>query len=147
MFATSYADDETLQEASKYTPLGYIVKPIERQTLRATLHMAFAKIKQHKTIVIKDGHNTYKIPETAILYLKSENIYTEIHTTEKRITIRQSMQLLLQQISIHFVQTHKSYFVNPFHINTVGAYVLLKNNSEIPISRTYKKAVMESLTH
>ena len=47
IFLTSYADKETIEEAKKVKPWGYIVKPFNEQTILASLEIAisnFAKV-------------------------------------------------------------------------------------------------------
>ena len=43
---TSYADRETLEKAKKVKPWGYIVKPFNEDTLRASLEMAISNFAQ-----------------------------------------------------------------------------------------------------
>lgn len=40
VFLTSHADDKTLKRAQEVSPLGYLVKPLQQQELKATLHLA-----------------------------------------------------------------------------------------------------------
>ena len=49
IFLTAYSDEDTLRRAKVTEPFGYIVKPIEEQSMRAAIEMALYKSKQDRT--------------------------------------------------------------------------------------------------
>ncbi|GAB4459670.1 MAG: EAL domain-containing protein [Elainellaceae cyanobacterium] len=50
IYLTAYADEETLERASRTAPFGYILKPFEARELRANLDIAFYKHRLEQTI-------------------------------------------------------------------------------------------------
>lgn len=53
IYLTAYADEETLQRASRTVPFGYILKPFEVRELRASLEIAF--YKHHLDQLVKES--------------------------------------------------------------------------------------------
>ena len=47
IFLTSYADSDTLARARDTSPLGYIVKPFNKEQLFSTIEIAWAQVHQH----------------------------------------------------------------------------------------------------
>ena len=98
------------------------------------------------------------IAAEAIIFLKSEENYVQIHYTEhsknKKFILRSSMRALEEPITAHgLVRCHRSYFINPEHIKMVrkepsGVVVaLLKEEGyePIPISRKYQEEITKIL--
>lgn len=145
LFITAHGDAKTISGAVKSEPLGYLVKPVTQQDLFANLELAFSKIKAHHHFVFKDGTHDVRIPEKNIVYLKADGNYTEIHTTSKRYVVRNSMRKVLEKIHLPFIQTHRSYFVNPDYIRETNDTTYLTTGEELPLTRKFKKDVLASL--
>ena len=47
IYLTAYSDDETLERAKQVRPFGYLVKPFDTETLKATVEMALENAKQN----------------------------------------------------------------------------------------------------
>lgn len=145
LFLTAHGDAKTVSGAIKNKPLGYLVKPISRQDLFANLELAFSKIKSNRHFIFKDGTHDVRISEKDIVYLKADGNYTEIHTTSKRYVVRKSMRKVLENIHLPFMQTHRSYFVNPDYIRETNDTTYLTTGEELPLTRKYKKEVLAIL--
>lgn len=62
IFLTSFDDEATLEEAQKYAPYGYIVKPFQDRTLLATIKTAlsnYERINEEKTINKETVESTF----------------------------------------------------------------------------------------
>lgn len=145
IFITAHGDQNTVSNAIKSRPLGYIVKPVNKNDLYVNLEMAYAKIIEKQIFTFKDGTHDVRIPENEIIYLCADGNYTEIHTTSKRYVVRNSMKKILEDIQLQFVQSHRSYFVNPAYIRETNDYIYLTTEEKLPLSRKYKKEVLNSL--
>lgn len=145
VFVTSHGDLKTVQEAINKNPLGYIIKPINQQTLQSQLELAFSKITKKKYYIFKSGRHDVRIPEDEIVFLKSDNVYTELHTKNERYIIRNSTKNILDELNINLIQVHRSYFVNPNFIIETNAKLKLTTGHELPLSRTYKPNVLENI--
>lgn len=144
IFATSYADKETLNLAFLSKPEGYIVKPFERQHLFAALEMAFNKLETQHFITFNDGKTLYQITSKDIIYLHAEKNYVSIFKNDKVHVVRKSLKEILTQLDSRFKQVHKAYVVNMYFISRINHQILLKNGIEIPLSKTYKEELIAS---
>ncbi len=50
VFLTAYSDEETVTQAKKLTPFGYIIKPVENRELQITIEMALYKFRVEKEL-------------------------------------------------------------------------------------------------
>ena len=89
-----------------------------------------------------------------ILYVYRENRDVFIKTSNKVYSTKYTLQALEEKLEIYpFFHTHRSYLVNLNFVQELvpwfnGAYTLILNNeerSEVPVSRTYVKALKELL--
>lgn len=100
----------------------------------------------------------FVIASDAVVFLKSEENYVQIHYVEhsktKKFVLRSSMRALEEQMSHYgLVRCHRSYYINPDHIKMIrkepsGVVVaLLKEDSyePIPISRKYQEEITRLL--
>lgn len=108
-------------------------------------------------------HDEYRklrfvIASDAVVFLKSEENYVQIHYVEnaktKKFILRSSMRALEEQMSHYgLVRCHRSFYVNPDHIKMIrkepsGVVVaLLKEEGlePIPISRKYQEEITRLL--
>lgn len=71
IFLTAYANDETLDRASKTGCYGYLIKPFRDKELQATVQMTLSKHRQESTIVKAANHSKSKI------FVKYDNGYRD----------------------------------------------------------------------
>lgn len=96
----------------------------------------------------------FVIDSEAVVFLKSEENYVQIHYVEnsktKKFVLRSSMRALEEQMSHYgLVRCHRSYYIHPDHVKMIrkepsGVVVaLLKEEGyePIPISRKYQEEV------
>lgn len=159
IYITSHADKSTVEKAKKTSPHGYLVKPFERDDLYTTIEVALYNFHNKMTahseeenvlikeaLFVKDGHRYVKIVLPEILWLQSDGNYVEIHTTNKKYLIRDSLKELVQKLpSQRFLRTHKSYVVNIQHIQAVESTALYINAEVIPIGRAFQEQVLRLL--
>ena len=100
IFLTSHADEETLQEASKTLPYGYIVKPFTGKDLQSNIEMALVRFEAEKKA--------------------SEINLEEIQIKLKRIFSEREKDILLALIrGLTYKAIAEKYFIS---INTVKTY-------------------------
>lgn len=144
IFITAYSDKATIINAIKSSPLGYMIKPVSERDLYVNMELALAKIGNHSYYIFKDGKANIKLNEETIYYFKAEGNYTEIYTDNKRYVIRKSLRNVKEELQNKFIQTHRSFCVNPKYISEVSNCIQLINNQTVPLSRSYKKEVMKN---
>lgn len=97
-------------------------------------------LSQRKEIFIKSGYEHIRVATDEILYIKSDADYTELCLANKKYVSSESLRYWLTQLAaLQFVRVHKSYIINPSHIQKiVGNQVYLTADQIIPIGRAYK---------
>lgn len=145
IFLTAHGDSQTVSKAVKTNPLGYMIKPVSRQDLMANLELAFSKIVDQKYYVFRDGTHDVKLIESEIVFLQVDGNYTEIHTIEKRYVVRKSMTKVLSDLHLTLYQIHRNYYVNPNFIKEANASVYLSTGHVLPLSRNYKKDLLQKV--
>lgn len=144
MFITSYSDPITIQTAASFEPQGYIIKPFTKSDLLISLELF--KSKHYKTedfFILKEGSLITKIKHSDILWVKSENIYIEIKTTNKIYVSRNSLQNFLETInSKKFIKIHRSFIVNIQYIKSMNKKFVLIQDKKLPISRKHYEALL-----
>ena len=84
-----------------------------------------------------------------IIRCQSDDCYTNIFLNDgKQVMVSKTLKEIEESLSANmFIRTHKSHLVNMDYIKTVirqdGGYIIMKDGSEIPISRRKKEAVMK----
>lgn len=148
IFLTANADPGTIERAKAARPPAYLVKPFQKEELFASIEICLHNYSQQETdnyimndsIFIKDGNYFHKIRFSDILYLESDHVYVEVHTKEKKMLVRAS----LQQYSMNFdpkmfFRVHRSYIVNLEHIDTINSEHVVIGGKAIPISKNYRE--------
>lgn len=103
IFLTAYADDATLEKASKTGCYGYIVKPFKEKDLHATIKIVLNKHREETTLQesLQETINQYSC--------NNDNIYTDSLTQlPNRLFLRDLFQCLLAKQNYNFDSTEKS---------------------------------------
>lgn len=119
--------------------VNYILKPISREKLEASLNKALDNISggEDRSIVIEKQ----KINVDEIFYIDVMGHNLTFHTRDNEISTRLSMVSVLKELDgSQFVKCHKAYAVNVSKIKKIDKdSVKLDNDDAIPLSRNYKK--------
>lgn len=161
IFLTANADTATVERAKLVEPPAYLVKPFSKDDLYSSIEVClynFSKKTQplqhgepgnyviNDAIFIKDSNYFHKVKFTDILYLESEHVYVQVHTTDRKFLVRTSMQQYLENFDEkQFVRIHRSYVVNVHHIQTINTETVLMNGTELPISKNYRDDLLSHL--
>jgi DNA-binding response OmpR family regulator len=90
IFLSAFCDDETLANAVKVEPVGYLVKPFNRNELKTTINLVAYKL-QKKSIFNCAG----KLKITAKYYYNINN-YLKIYYLDQEIPLTKNERLLLE---------------------------------------------------
>lgn len=149
-YISAYTDSETLKEAVKTNPLGYIVKPFTLNQLRAQLELAKEAIdKSHQKIHLKTGTTITKIDLEKLTYLEASKNYIIFHMDgETPIKVRSVLKEIADQLPANFIYTHRSYLLNANYLLQLKSDAcVLKNGSLIPASKSYYDKLESLLNH
>ncbi len=128
-------------------PLGYLIKPLERDRIAEVLLRAYKKFERNR-MVIHTPSQTVSFRLDEILYLEIHDKILSIHT--KNGTVLEAAAKLNDWTGKlpqeQFVQCHRSYVVALSAISSICRYtIMLKNNEKIPVSKKRYKQVLDAL--
>jgi two-component system, LytTR family, response regulator LytT len=144
-FLTSYSDKTIIANALQYNPHAYLIKPFTEIDLYTTLELIKVKKQlllkktEPEIISIKDNYEIIKIAVKDILWLKADNIYTELKTTNKTYLIRTSITKFIDEHHLNCIaRAHRTFAVNVNHVSAISGQYIIINNEKIPMSRKHK---------
>ncbi len=137
----------------KYDVTGYIIKPVDRKVFLKATKKA---LDIHNNIVNKK-------PEEAHVFVKVNNVLTKVylhdlnwvealgdyirlHTDNEKHIVLSTMKSFQEKLpETMFMRVHKSYIANMSKVKKMANNALIFDKGEIPVSRTYKEAVVRRL--
>lgn len=150
-------EKELFDEASKYAKIHYLIKPFHSFTLHSAIELALsyhefinnATLSNQKqlNLSVKQGQKE-RVTSNHILYIKSENTHTFFFSDTKKYVLKKSLtKVLLEDLDSGFLRIHHRYAVNVKCIKSwkIDSLILI-NNEQLPIGRTYQKSVCYTLT-
>lgn len=161
IFATSYRDAATINDALDIKPVTYLTKPVQSGDLQAALLMAqrltqtdtatyTAELQHPKDdfIFIKVGDKLQKVNFKDVLLVQTDakNYCTIITKDDKKYSVRNSIQALLSIFPpSNFMQVHRAYIIN---IQYVESYIeaeqcIVIKKYDVPAGRTFKEAIQQ----
>lgn len=166
IFITAYHDYAL--KAIKYGALDYLLKPLDEAELKAVLEkvrqsgigqpqpdqlaiarQSFQQGGLHNRIVLRSQQYLKVVPFEEIIYCHSDTGYTTFFLTgDRKIVVSKSIKEYEELLPAYFMRPHQSYLVNHHFIDTYhkDGYLVLRNNTEIPVSTRRKDFVIEYLT-
>lgn len=166
VFTTAY--DEYALDAFEIEAVDYLLKPYDEIRFRKTMKRirkiltSRANGKQGKEVILKpttskllvdDGERMVVLSPESIYYAVPSNRLLEIHTEDKVIMSRMTLQELEDKLSGDmFFRAHRSYLVNLNHIleitpwfnGTSNITLKDKENTKIPVSRSASKTILQT---
>jgi len=165
IFITAY--EEYALKAIKHSALDYLVKPVIADELRTALDKAENQIlndlrlqlstlqlnlqsQKNRTLVLKTLDKIYLVEIMEIIRCESDGHYTSIFTREGRKYVVSNPMKDYEDILEEngFFRVHKSHIVNLSYIESFDkqGYVILKDNSTLPVSRRRKNELIEKFS-
>jgi two-component system LytT family response regulator len=167
IITTAY--DNYAIKAFKEHALDYLLKPIDSEDLLKSVKRIrknqknnalgnelkkiiedFTPQKQPKRLALPLTGKTVYVQMDDIMYCKSDGNYTEVHmiNNQKEMVSKKLKELELMTNN-SFFRVHNSYLVNLTFVREFvksdGQYLILKNGTSIPISRSKKNDLIQLL--
>ncbi len=122
-------------EKRKHTWHFYRLNEILPNVLPYTIH--------DHALLLKKGCEQICIVKHEIVYIESDKMYINIHTTSQTIRLRMQLKDILVMLNERmFRRCHQSFIVNMEYIYTLKRYEITMRNGEIiPISKAYSKQI------
>jgi len=141
IYITAHSDKAIIEKALPTKPSGYIIKPFKPMDVYTAIHIASDKFRNPKTdnfLMLKDGIKQVKVFYYNIIFMKADNNYVEIHTSNKIYIDRNSLENLNEKMqSEDFIRIHRSFIINKTHIKSLTINEIEIGNQKLPISRNY----------
>ncbi len=142
---TSSSDLIFYEKAKSIKAINYLIKPIHPITLISIIEKIFAE-QQSNYLILKDNSNKYiQVPFDEIHWIESDRNYSTIVTKKRKNSIKVSLSQLITKLDYRFQRCHHSFIVNVNFISSIDTDGALINNTFIPIGRSYRKKVLDTL--
>lgn len=150
LFLTAYSDSETINNALKTEPLGYLVKPFQKHDLFTAIEIAILNYSKNNTnkkdtLLIKHNEVYQKIDIQDILFIESDKNYLIINHLNDTYRYRSTISDFEKELPSNFIKTHKGFIVNIKKIKGFTNTQIYIEDYIIPISKTFKNPVLEKL--
>ncbi len=169
LFITSFAQETYYNQAKKTNFIGYLVKPINKYSLRSSLEMAIRSIGNKKKessnnnegvaaetetfplkeyLFFKKKGVFQKVKIEEICFLEANDDYCLIHTAKGNFMATQRLTQMEKMLSSYsFMRIHRSYIVNLKGITSIdtGDNVVFLNEKQVPYSRSKKDALLAQI--
>lgn len=168
IFTTSY--DQYAIKAIKFSALDYLLKPIDREELKAAVQKAVQKLgeplPQQLSILLQriSGANSnvqkialptmeglQMVPIDTIIHCSSDSNYTNLFLKGgRKLTVSKTLKDIEEMLDDYsFLRVHHSYLVNTNEIERYikgeGGYLILSNGTAVDVSRSRKEQLMQKL--
>lgn len=172
IFVTAY--DEYAVRAFEVQALDYLLKPVTRERLRATVSRLRQRLiqpsleraqqlaawledaKRHHRLVprlsVKAGGRTLLLDPGTVESIRAEGNYSRLFVGKTSYLVRRTLSSLEHELDdARFLRVHRSALVNAECIREVqpwfhgDAILVLNSGTRVPLSRTFRRSVSRSL--
>lgn len=129
----------------------YLLKPAQKEEIRQILMSVLESKKQKRQLFLQNADEEKVIDIESVRYMKAEDKYIIINTTEGEFLDRFSLQYYEDELQNYgFFRIHRKYLINMrYHKGFTGGFVVLDNGEKLPISRrkqaSYRTCFLEML--
>lgn len=155
IFLTSLSDEDTVNRVKKTNPSGFISKPFNETGLRTNIEIALFKFEQKKegnqlkndSFFIKNKGELIKVNKSDINYVEAYDNYSKLICCNNKFLLSFTLKNVSSKLNDkYFVRIHRSYLININKIDSLcDGYVFIANK-KIPIGKSYKKDLMNSIS-
>jgi DNA-binding LytR/AlgR family response regulator len=106
-------------------------------------------VEEERSFWIRHGGDTIRVPTEDIDWIKAEGPYASLRIGERSYLVGGPMTALAKQLEADgFIQIHRSSIVNSRKIvrvksGTYGLRVVLSDGTELPVGRSYRRALRD----
>ena len=155
IFTTAYRDYAV--EGFELKAVDYLLKPISFERLLKSINRYFETLPtqdepqtiyqlDNDFIFVRSDRKMIKIDFDSILYIESLSDYLKIHLANEVIVTRETISAIEAKLPHKmFMRIHRSYIISIHHISVYTNEFITIEKESIPISRSYKKDVLERL--
>ena len=164
IFVTAY--EEYALKAIKFSALDYLLKPVsvddlrtafikEEEQILAELKLQLSNLQNNlqtsrsKTLALRTSEKIYLLEVNKIIRCEADRNYTYFFVQEqKKHIVSQPMKEFEDLLTeFGFIRIHRSHLINIAYIESFdksdGGYIILKDKTELPVSRRKKSEILE----
>jgi two-component system LytT family response regulator len=167
IFITAFNDFAI--QAIKFSAIDYILKPINEFEFKAGVERAIQEIEKHeaqspidnlfnnysgsqnKRLVLKTLTEIHLVDTDQVVRCEADNAYTTFVLLDgEKVVVSKGLGEYVDLLKdFGFVRTHQSHLVNLKYLKKIsksdGGFLILKDNSKVPISVRQKQQLFETL--
>jgi len=155
IFTTAYRDYAV--EGFELKAVDYLLKPVSFERLKKALDTYFdlygtitetdtSSVEVSDFMFVRSDRKMIKIDYDAIIYIESYSDYLKIHLENDTIVTRETISAIEAKLpKQQFLRIHRSYIISIKYIQSYSNEHITINKQALPISRTYKKSVLQFL--
>ena len=157
IFTTAYR--EYALDGFDLQAVDYLLKPISFDRLFRSVNTYFEIYHKKESTKIKDksqpacefmfvraDRKMVRLDFSDIIFIESLSDYVKIHTATTTVITRETISNIEAKLPFNdFIRVHRSFIVSLAKISSYTNEYVEVNNTEIPISRSYKPFVLEKL--
>lgn len=167
IFVTAY--DQFAIRAFDFNAIDYVLKPVRKDKLISAVHKVISQqqpafdrnaleaLMQNIRVQTQAGLENIALPThegftmvhvNDIRYLQAESNYTWVHHADnKKYLVSRTLRDLEELLKFpQYFRAHKSYLINLNHVDKYvrgqGGYLVMKDQTQIPVSRTQKEELL-----
>ncbi|MCT4630653.1 LytTR family DNA-binding domain-containing protein [Winogradskyella sp.] len=155
IFTTAYRDYAV--EGFDLQAVDYLLKPVAFERLLKAVNRYFEistntkdipaqKLDTQDFIFVRSNRRMLKIDFDSIIYIESYSDYLKIHLKDETIVTRETISAIEAKLpKKQFLRIHRSFIVRLSKIQSFTNEEVTINRVALPISRSYKKEVLNHL--
>jgi DNA-binding LytR/AlgR family response regulator len=156
IFTTAYRDYAV--EGFQLKAVDYLLKPIAFERLLQAVNTYFEVYDTSETktkhltetstdfMFVRSERRMLKINFNDLVYIESFSDYLKIHLKAETVITRETISAIEAKLPQQkFMRIHRSYIVAIQHISSYTNELITINKQALPISRSYKKEVIDRL--
>lgn len=167
IYTVESQDETLLKKAEKTLKDGFVQKPINVKNMQMKITSLMFEKQNEETdseiteeeesvevsdnlledsIFIKKEGNYLRVYFKDIQYIQSDNVYLEVYTSMGKFLVRSTLKEYLKKLPDNlFYRAHKSYIVNINYIETINKADILICGKKIPISKSFRIFITNSI--
>ncbi|WP_406683424.1 LytTR family DNA-binding domain-containing protein [Seonamhaeicola sp. MEBiC1930] len=155
IFTTAYRDYAV--EGFELQAVDYLLKPISFERLLRAINNYFdiygenesnsiESLNGNEFMFVRSDRRMIKIDFGEIIYIESYSDYIKIHLNNETIVTRETISSVEAKLpNNNFMRIHRSFIISLGHISSFTNEEITINKKSLPISRSYKKEVLNTL--
>ena len=143
IYITANNEIDVIKRAASTKPQTYITKPFNERDVIAAVEVIRGQYSSSVFFNVLTPKGKVEIPLNEILYFEADGSYTKIVTADQTYLKRVSLKEILDNVTIDFIRIHRSYIVNVQQITSRKANSVFIGETELNISRSYKKNLQD----